>query len=538
MNATTAARDQNLVHATKPQLLAFVLSIIGQPIDAFAIAAVLETYGLRDIDARERFQADNIFALAEELFEECRRRAVRYPHIPPNDGEETRASRWKRFATLYARALLSNAPWTLQIASLLIFGYAFGVYAQFDGKQATMAGVGMMLGLFASGGFGSALGRLASFYNGQHSYALTRQAYYRVWTLGVAALALSALALDAVNWQLALFPEEYLIIGLAYYFACGVMSLTLTLFYTLNNHAGLFFSTLAGVAAMILVMEFTPLSMYMAHWIGFFTTSGVGFFWISRILRRKTAQMSAQQRNVHLPRLRSLAPSVAPYFLTGTLYFGFLLTDRIVSWSLAPEGISLRLWIRKEYEILLLWAFAAFSLLLPLLECIGDDFLRFIAKTQRRFGIESKEAHNRLFIERYLRYWLTIACAAVPIGVAVYNLHSLAVEGFPYLPSSATTNPAIARQVAAFGIVGYSFFIWGLMNALILSALAQPSATIKAFCWGILCNASVGLWLSRSFGFWYSIVGMTFGSLVFAVVSSFAVARTLRSMDYSVYTVS
>ena len=57
----TATKDQNLVHATKPQLLAFVQGIIGYPIDTYAIVAVLETYGLRDVDARERFGAENVF---------------------------------------------------------------------------------------------------------------------------------------------------------------------------------------------------------------------------------------------------------------------------------------------------------------------------------------------------------------------------------------------------------------------------------------------------------------------------------------------
>ena len=61
--------------------------------------------------------------------------------------------------------------------------------------------------------------------------------------------------------------------------------------------------------------------------------------------------MSKQQRDVQLPRaLVGIAlPSVAPYFLAGTLYFAYLLTNRLVSWSLTPDGISLKLWIRAGY---------------------------------------------------------------------------------------------------------------------------------------------------------------------------------------------
>ena len=111
-----------------------------------------------------------------------------------------------------------------------------------------------------------------------------------------------------LTWTIAVEHE-----GRTYYVCCGVMSLSLTLFYTLNKHAGLLVSTLAGVCAMILVMEFTPLSIYVAHWTGFLVTTAVGFTWIHFILKKLTGSMSKQQRDVQLPRLSALAS--APHSL-------------------------------------------------------------------------------------------------------------------------------------------------------------------------------------------------------------------------------
>jgi hypothetical protein len=532
----TATKDQNLVQATKPQLLAFVQGIIGYPVDTYAIVAVLETYGLRDVDARERFGAENVFDLADELFAEFHIRAKRYPHIPAT-AEKTSLSALQKFLLHYARGLFSNAPWALQIASLLLFGYAFGIYAKFDGKQVTVAGVGMMLSFLVSGGFVQALGRMASFYNGQHSYALTRQAYYRIWTLGVAAMLVSAFLLDGINWLVPLFPEDFLMIGLAYYVCCGVMSLSLTLFYTLNKHAGLLVSTLAGVCAMILVMEFTPLSIYIAHWTGFLVTSAVGFFWIHILLKKLTGSMSKQQRNVQLPRLAALVPSVAPYFLAGSLYFAYLLTDRLVSWSLTPDGISLKLWIHAGYEILLLWAFGAFSLMMPLLEFIGDDFSSRIQRTQERFGIRSRSEHNNTFVDRYMQYWLMVVGMAILVGCSIYAAYILTrtATSDAIFQRVLNATPTLARQVIVCGIIGYSLMVWGLMNNIILYTLSRPFDAVRAFLWAIAANAVLGFWLTRSFGYWYSVVGMAFGALVFAVITTRAVLKALRQMDYSCY---
>jgi hypothetical protein len=524
--------DQNLTHATKPQLLVFVQSIIGHPIDVYAIVAVLETYGLRDLDARERFGASDVFGLADELFAEARAKAKRYPYIPPvEDVPQQRG----RFVLEYARGLLSNAPWALQIASLLMFGYAFGVYAKFDGTAVTVAGVGMMLSFFVSGGFVQALGRMASFYNGQYSYALTRQMYYRVWLIGAGAVLLSALVLDGVNWFVPLFPEESLAIGLMYYVCCGLMSLSLTLFYTLDKHIGLFFSTLAGVVAMILIMEFTPLSVYVAHWTGFLVTSAVGFVWLHLLLKKLTERMSKQQRNVHLPRFAALAPSVLPYFFAGSLYFGFLLVDRLMSWSLVPEDIHLTLWIHAGYEMLIIWAFVAFSLMLPLLEYIGRDFVKLAQQTQSRFAVTEQAAHNKVFFDRYMQYWLMLAVAGIITGLLTYFGYEFTQGSASSVSVLTSASPLLARQVLICGIVGYMLLAWGLVNVIILNTLSRPWDSVRAYLWAISLNIAFGYWLSRSYGYWFSIVGMTLGALVFALLTMVSVVRVLRQMDYRYY---
>lgn len=533
----TASTTLNLVTATKTQLLAFVQSIIGAPLDEYAIVAVLETYGLRDADARERFGKENVFELAHELYVEFQAKARRYPYIPHHDTLPTLQDHLKYFARHYLRGLLSNAPWAVQVACLLMFGYAFGVYTKFDGIEVTVAGVGMTLSFLVSGGFSQALGRMSSFYNGQLSYALTRQAYYRIWLMGSASMLVSALVLDGVNWFIPLFPEHSLIIGLAYYVLCGIMSLSLTLFYTFNKHSGLLVSTLAGVVAMVLVMQFTPLSIYVAHWTGFAVTSAVGFFWIHRFLQRLTSGMSKQQRAVKLPRFAAIVPTIVPYFLTGMLYFTLLLTDRLVSWSVVPEGVHLFLWIHAGYEMLVLWAFLAFSLMLPLLEYVGEDFAKTLHTMQQRFTAHEREAHNHAFFDRYMQYWLMLVGVAFLAGAITLSIYSIVRESASNsaLQDLMNANVPLAERILVGGIIAYGLLLWGLMNNILLFTLSRPWAVVRAFCFAISVDAVSAWWLSRAFGYWYSIVGLALGAFVFAVLTTYSAQKSLKTMDYSYY---
>lgn len=531
------ATTQSLVNASKPQLLAFVQSIIGMPIDEYAVVAVLETYGLRDADARERFGKENVFELAHELFAEFQAKSKRYPYIPQVEPLPSIRDHFSRFAKHYLRGLFSNAPWAVQVACLLVFGYAFGVYEKFNGTEVTVAGVGMTLSFLVSGGFSQVLGRMASFYNGQNSYALTRQAFYRIWLLGSASMLVSALILDGVNWFIPLFPEQSLMIGLAYYVFCGVMSLSLTLFYTLNKHTGLLLSTLAGVVAMVLVMELTPLSVYVAHWVGFAVTSGVGFVWIHRILYRLTSGMNKQQRAVQLPRFAAILPNVAPYFLTGLLYFALLLTDRLVSWSVVPAGVHLVLWIHAGYEILILWAFLSFSLTLPLLEYVGEDFSKTLQTMQQRFAANARDAHNHAFFDRYMQYWLMLVGMIVLTGAVTLAVYGIVRESSvsAALQELMNANGPLAQRIVVGGIIGYGLLLWGLMNNILLFTLSRPWVVVRAFCYAISVDALSAWWLSRTFGYWYSIVGLALGAFVFAALTTEAARKSLQSMDYSYY---
>src|SRR5258708_481796 len=53
------------------ELVDFIVAKVGRPSEAMAVAALLETYGIRDIDAQDAYGVEDVFALAENVYTAC-----------------------------------------------------------------------------------------------------------------------------------------------------------------------------------------------------------------------------------------------------------------------------------------------------------------------------------------------------------------------------------------------------------------------------------------------------------------------------------
>jgi glycosyltransferase involved in cell wall biosynthesis len=58
--------------ASEQKLANFVLDKAGIPIDHFAVAVILETHGIRDLDAVRKFGGKDVFDLAHKIYDRCR----------------------------------------------------------------------------------------------------------------------------------------------------------------------------------------------------------------------------------------------------------------------------------------------------------------------------------------------------------------------------------------------------------------------------------------------------------------------------------
>jgi hypothetical protein len=563
-------RDIDFQTATTGELLDFVLRKMPQLSDHYAVAATLEMAGMRDVDAREWFGKENIFYLAKELFHDYRagvngsRVASDDPTaLPPHAPEAfldpysiipTPHTFWeavKMAAPLYLRGLMSNAPWAMQIACLAIFGYAFGVSMQFSRSEATAAAIGMALSLIGTGGFVQTIGRLASFYLGQSNYMLTQQLYYRAVSTGLLFIIGVALAMYGASWFVPHFPPPVAATSAGYFVLFSSMSLCMSLFYVLHHYKGLIGSTFVGLVMMVLVAQFTTLGIQAAHWCGIVATNAVALVWLRLYLQRAQNQHKPQHQIPVLPRSTVLSYNVAPYFVAGVLYFGFLFVDRFVNWTTNAwlNGIALTairgldkpvvmpLAIYPPYEIGLMWAFLAFTFTTPLLEYIITRFMQVLLPLQRRTVAFDRVAFNRTFVQMYARFTAAILVIGAIIGVWVYDgavfLYRLGLA--PALKPMFSHSFAPTEPVYFWAVSAYALVAIALMNNLILFSLSRPWLVVRSLSAGLVVNMLLGWTLSHGVAAWMSVIGLAAGALVVACVSGFYALRLLRKMDFYYY---
>src|SRR5581483_6023842 len=114
--ATTAAGPPR--RDSVDELGRLIVSQAGPPIDVWAIAALLESNGIRDLDAAERYGRRDVFALAQAV--QVRLPDDLAPRRPEPKPRPPRRKRLERYARIYGRGTFFFIPLALQLASLLI----------------------------------------------------------------------------------------------------------------------------------------------------------------------------------------------------------------------------------------------------------------------------------------------------------------------------------------------------------------------------------------------------------------------------------
>jgi hypothetical protein len=587
----------NLQRATHNEVLSFVLAKNPSPSDHYAIAAVLEMAGMRDADAQGLFGQPTIFALARVLYAEYlvqpqqRREHItgarvrggfiaepqkgsanehhrnaycdsssRNAHAPIPDELRLPDTPWRAVKAafpLYLRGLLSNAPWAMQIASLALFGCAFGVSLNFSRSEATAAGIGMALSLIGTGGFIQTIGRLASFYLGQQNYILAQQLYYRGVSTGLMFSIIIALLVYAVSWFTPTFPPPVAATSAGYYVLFSSMTLCLSMFYVVHHYRGLIGCTFAGVVVMALVHAHTTAGAAAAHWSGIVVVNITALFWMRFYFQQQHMRHKPQQSTPVLPRSSVLAYGMTPYFAAGTLYFVLLFADRFVNWTTnawlngivltamrdSGEPVVMPVAIYPPYEIGLMWAFLAFTFATPLLEYIITNFVQVLMPLQRQTTAHERDLHNSMFMKLYLRFAAVmlvfgVLCAVWTFDGVVWLYRLVGTNGEAWAAPLATifsSSLAPTESVYYWASAGYVLLSIVLLNNLLLFSLARPWLVVRSLCTGIAVNFVVGWTLAHSTAAWMSVIGLCAGAAVAACLGTVYVLRLLRKMDFHFY---
>ena len=517
-----------------PELVAFVLEQTRSPVDTWAVAATLESRGLRDVDARERYGKRDVFDLADEVYAACRLRLRREDVAAVVEDPPDLALRARRFLRFYLRGMFFAAPMAIQIGSVLLLGFGLWSFLYFDERQATAVAIGTILSFVVTGGFVQAIGRLGLFYGEQESHVLAMRVCYRLIRIGLVFSGLVGLAWLLLTLVSPQFPLTFVLVALVYYMLLSALWLFMAVLYTLQLRLAIVASSVVGLVVIAAVLAVAPhIGIYVAHWIGMVASNALAWACGHRVFKRRAAGVAGETALAKLPRDAILAYSVGPYFGYGVLYFGFLFVDRVIAWSAGEQQFLVV--FRTPYELGLDWALLSLILPVALLEYTINEFSALIIPMQKRFSALDLEAHNRWF-QRFYRRQLALLAGFVALSVVLVFNGVLALRHFQ--GSSQVRDffaDPITYEVYFLGALGYALLVWGLMNGVFFFSLSRPFFVLRAIGAGLVAGIAVGFVLSRTIEYWLAAAGLVVGAAVFAAITARYAARVLRELDYYYY---
>jgi hypothetical protein len=529
-------RKGHLLAEQEIQLAREVYHIIGEPLDVWAVAATLESIGLRDSDAVKQYQRPDLFKLAERILylihvDPTRTRVDYTPPPPP-----ARESRLARALLFYFRGASAALPMAGQIASVLLLRYSLWAWVDFTESQATVVAIGTILSFIVTGGFIQSIGREGVRYAGQMNYFLAHRISMKIVRAGTLTVMIVGVLFYAVNIIIPYYDERLMLVSLMYYFLLSELWLFSSLAYVLDRQIAVFTATMIGVVPVYLVMEFTTLGIYVAHAAGLLTAIGLMAVYTVVLLRRMAKNTDSFLKMNRLPHAPVRTYVVAPYFLYGLLYFINLFIDRIVSWSAPnPEPPPYVIWFRTPYELGMDWALLSLVLTLAALEYMIHEFSYHQIPTQLKVRNDDVQDYVSFYKRFFTKHLLIIAVVGVfSIIVSYYGVLSLQRFDNVREIREFFSNP-ITFQVFWAAAFGYYFLALGLYNCLFFFTLSRPEFAIRSIIAGLGVNVVVSLILSRWVQYEYGVGGLIIGGIVFALMTMNYAQQFFDRLDYYYY---
>lgn len=515
------------------ELAGDVLKIAGAPIDVWAVAATLESRGVRDLDAVERYGHRDIFDLAQQVLARCMERAGDAPAAAAGGARPPWRRRARRFAKHFARGAFFFVPLALQVVTLAVFGYSQWAWVDFSTAQASTIALSTGASFVATAGFIQALGYLGPLFSEPGKDMLAERLTWSWLALSmVAALACGGI-LVAINALSGAYPGNLVEVGIVYYVLLAGLWLTNGVLYMLRAYLAMFLAIALGLATVVAIREGAGLGIYVSQWIGLGVTCAIALAWAAVVLRRRARSTAGDLRLARFPPRRRLLRAAGPFFCFGALYFALILCDRFVGWSAGSHPLPV--WFEVRYELGLDWALIAVVAGLAFLEHTVESLSARLVPTQERFAGSAIAAHNRDFL-RFYREQLVATLVLALAGAALACLVAVALGTVGDLGDLGNVEQyvhgAVTPEVFAWGAAGYVLLAWGLLNATFLFSLARPWPLVAAIATAVAVDLAVGIPLSRSGPYWHSVIGLTAGCAAFAVLSAIAALRALRRTDY------
>ncbi|PRX38564.1 hypothetical protein [Salegentibacter salegens] len=158
----------------------------GKPVNVFVVAATIESFGIREIDAKEDYGFESIMHLSNYIYKAYD--AITLANLKNNNQRVAEAKTYKRLALTeyittkntkrflvdYSSGLFHLFPVFLQVVAIILFGFSLWTYSHFNNLQSTAVVLGVIIGFITSAGFVQVIGKQVSYYWYNKDYHMAR----------------------------------------------------------------------------------------------------------------------------------------------------------------------------------------------------------------------------------------------------------------------------------------------------------------------------------------------------------------------------
>lgn len=504
-------------------------------VSTFQIAALLESAGITDFSAQQRYGHADIFALAQtvslQTSNDCSSNSVSAAASFP--GESLRDTLLD-----YLRGPLALLPMVL--LSLIMALYK-GI-GRWGSEEVLATSMAMVCSLLATSGFVQAVSRKGASYLSQGCIRAGRRSIVLIVGAGLLVVIGSAALFVAFALSTAWLPlEEVSLIAVTFialsclWLVSGVLFLLKqTHWYGIGLAIGVGLSSgilwaggRAGLSAGVVMLGATVVGLAAALMV-------MGLAARNALTRQATVSPASQKRVILAPPSQ-LIVSLAPYFVYGVLYVVFILSGHIAGWlGRVPHGME-RMSAVAIIELGLTLALGGNILASGVAERTMRRFWLRVRSYQLQTAQGQPEVFNwsvqdfaaRERLQFVLALVLCSAATLAGLGVVLGVVGRANVAPWLLTPQMAT--------VLGLGMVGYGLMAVGTFDCMFMITLSRPRQALEALGMGILITLGVGIAISQFTSYQYSAIGVALGGFMFYTIAHAWTKKMLARADYYYY---
>ncbi|MEQ8525471.1 hypothetical protein [Gracilimonas sp.] len=529
---------------TKPeavdQITERVYQLIGNPISKWAVAATIESLGVRNVDAQTDYGFQSVFDLGDEVYRRIKSREQESALKDEDDKDEFKfggiGRTLKLFARHYSAGMVFSMPMLSQIIAIIVFEYALWAWFDFNEAQATVVALGTMLSFILTGGFIQTLGRLVSKYKGEGNYYLAAKATISVLKIGIPFVLISAVVIFAINLILPFYPQQLIILAMIYMVLISLLLLSASVLFATEQRLMILVGIVGGTIFVIFGMDFAGLGIYLSQWLGILTSTLIIAAYAFIYYRLKIQSLRQELFKQSLPEGEVSYYNTYRYFVYGFCYFTFLFMDRLMAWSAGPPPPEYIVWFNTPYELGMDWALISLVITIAMLEFSVQSFSLNLIPAQKKAVISKIKLFNRFFKRFYIKQIiLLLVIGGASIVITYYGVLSLRVFENEVPEIADFFANEMTFRVFWLASIGYLFLIYGLLNSLFFFTLNRPEMVMYSMIGSLFVNFITGFLCSRIFGLEYAVIGLIAGAAVFGISTGILAKRFFKHLDYFYY---